>query len=180
MADQRRGVRARQLSGRNFKIDGPDSSYVLKVANNATGLATLAAQNAVLRHLAEEPPAFRAPIPLAGRDGLDLHVVDLHGDSTPVRLLTFLEGLPLGGRGYLAPIVVAELGRLSGLCSRALSSFDHPGVDRFGQWDLRVADEVVSFRYPPSWTATSARSFCGAPQLRQLVCAASPMCSGCR
>jgi 4-aminobutyrate aminotransferase-like enzyme len=58
-------------------------------------------------------------------------------------VLRYLPGGTLTGAGYLAPRVVAELGAVAGRVSRALDGFQHPGLDRVLQWDLRHADRVV-------------------------------------
>ena len=59
-------------------------------------------------------------------------------------MLRFLPGGTLAGAGrYLSPRVVAGLGAVAGQVSLALSSFEHPGLDRVLQWDLRHALRVV-------------------------------------
>ena len=59
-------------------------------------------------------------------------------------MLRFLPGGTLAGAGrYLSPRVVAGLGAVAGQVSLALSSFEHPGLDRVLQWDLRHARRVV-------------------------------------
>jgi len=59
-------------------------------------------------------------------------------------VLRYLPGGTLAGAGrYLSPRVVAGLGAVAGQVSLALSSFEHPGLDRVLQWDLRHALRVV-------------------------------------
>ena len=41
------------------------------------------------------------------------------------------------------PVRAAALGTLAGRTCRALAEFDHPGVDRILQWDLRHAMRTV-------------------------------------
>jgi Ser/Thr protein kinase RdoA (MazF antagonist) len=59
------------------------------------------------------------------------------------RVLRHLPGGTFTGPGYLAPDVVAGLGRIAGRVGVALVSFAHPGLDRVLQWDPRYADEVL-------------------------------------
>src|SRR6185369_13498673 len=60
-----------------------------------------------------------------------------------VRLLQYLPGGTLYESGYLPPAAVAGLGEVAGRVSRALAGFDHPGLDRALQWDLRYGADVV-------------------------------------
>jgi hypothetical protein len=59
------------------------------------------------------------------------------------RIVTFLEGGTLTGSDYLRPPVVEGLGALSGMVNRALTDFEHEGVHRTLQWDLRHATRVI-------------------------------------
>ena len=73
--------------------------------------------------------------------------VPVEGQSTGAaiaRVLRYLPGGTLAGAGrYLSPRVVAGLGTVAGQVSLALSTFDHPGLDRVLQWDLRHALRLV-------------------------------------
>jgi 4-aminobutyrate aminotransferase-like enzyme/Ser/Thr protein kinase RdoA (MazF antagonist) len=129
---------------RNFRIRAETGPVVLKVANRSWGRPALEAQNAALRHIAAAGAGFGAPLPLAGASGDDLHMVDLDGEAVPVRMLTFVEGSPLAEHDHLSPELVADLGRLAARTSDALAGFDHPGLDRTVQWDLRIAADVVA------------------------------------
>ncbi len=131
---------------RNFRVDTVDGPRVLKVANRAWGRAAIEAQNAALVHVAGA--GFTAPVPVPARDGSLLLEADVAGELLPVRLLTYVEGTPLSGARYLAPVVVADLGRLAARTAAALASLEHPGLDRVGQWDLRRASDVVASLLP--------------------------------
>jgi 4-aminobutyrate aminotransferase-like enzyme/Ser/Thr protein kinase RdoA (MazF antagonist) len=128
---------------RNFAISTASGTRVLKVANRGWGRPTIDAQNAALLHVAGRDAGFDAPVPLPALDGaLVTELADGEG-LVPVRLLTYVDGLPLSDVRHLAPVVVADLGRLAARSSAALADFDHPGLDRVVQWDLRRAEEVV-------------------------------------
>lgn len=138
---------ARELGSqqdRNVLLDAGDRRVVLKVANRGWGRAAIEAQDAALLHLARHAPDLSAPVPLPARDGALLHEVTDGRDTVTVRLLTYLEGTPLTGAAYLAPAVVADLGRLGAMLTTALAGFEHPGLDRSSQWDLRRAADVVA------------------------------------
>jgi 4-aminobutyrate aminotransferase-like enzyme/Ser/Thr protein kinase RdoA (MazF antagonist) len=133
---------------RNYLVRAATGACVVKVANRGWGRPAIEAQNAALQHIAARDTTFGAPVPVAALDGaLVQEVAD--GDGTlPVRVLTFVEGTPLTGEGYLAPGVVADLGRLSARASAALAGFDHPGLDRVVQWDLRQTGPVLASLLP--------------------------------
>ena len=136
-------VRAQPLGSQqdsNFLLaDGGSVLGVLKIANPAFSAAEIEAQDAAAAHIAAARPDLRvatvthgpAEVPVDGRRAL-------------ARVLRFLPGGTLAGAGrYLSPRVVAGLGAVAGRVSLALSSFEHPGLDRVLQWDLRHARRVV-------------------------------------
>src|SRR5690348_15481533 len=126
---------------RNFRIVTDGRPAVLKVANRSWGLPAIQAQNAALQHLAARPCRFRAPVPLPGRDGGFLYQPEIDGERLAVRLLSFVDGVPVT-EGRMSAALVAELGALAAACSLALADFEHPGLDRAVQWDLQVAASV--------------------------------------
>ena len=115
---------------------------VLKIANPAFSRPELEAQDAAaavvaaaegIRTAANIAPTGTTPV--------------LEIASSPAlfaRILRFLPGGNLGGDRYLGPRRVAALGDLAGRTCRALAGFDHPGVDRVLQWDLRHAPRTVA------------------------------------
>ncbi len=130
---------------RNFRVVTDDDAVrVLKIANRGWGLPAIEAQNAALLHLAARKVPFAAPVPLTSLAGDHVAEARDGDDRLPLRLLTYVEGAPLSGTQHLSAEVVADLGRLAGHASAALADFDHPGLDRVVQWDLRHADTVLA------------------------------------
>jgi 4-aminobutyrate aminotransferase-like enzyme/Ser/Thr protein kinase RdoA (MazF antagonist) len=127
---------------RNFRIDAADGRYVLKVANPAVPEVQLACQNAAMEHLARG--GMTVPRPRAAASGATLERARIGGADLLVRLLTFLDGSPLAGFGYLAPAVRGRLGGLAATACKAFTGFDAPGLDRRLEWDLRNAEAVVA------------------------------------
>src|SRR6185312_3272057 len=77
-------------------------------------------------------------------DGGPVNGGPVNGGRALARVLRYLPGGTLAGAGrYLSPRVVAGLGTVAGQVSLALSTFDHPGLDRVLQWDLRHALRLV-------------------------------------
>ena len=127
----------------NFLLRRPggEAIGVLKIANPAFSRRELEAQDAAAAFVA------------AGAGMRTAHNIELPG-TEPIaviarekplfaRILTFLPGGTLSGDGYLNPARVAALGSLAGRMCRALADFEHPGVDRVLQWDLRHAMRTI-------------------------------------
>ncbi len=146
------GLRARaELLGSNqdcnFIIRGGDDEIlgVLKIANPAFNASELDAQDVAADRIAEAEPSLRIAVPMPNLAGEKCTAITGLLDGTAyVRLLRFLPGGTLYESGYLPPAAVAELGSAAGRVSRALAGFEHPGLDRALQWDLRYGADVVA------------------------------------
>ena len=130
---------------RNFRIDTPAphgiTSYLLKVDNSAFSEPELEAQDAAMAHL--NARGLRVPVPVRGLDGNTRQRWDSGDETLSVRMLTFLDGVPLASQPAFTPEMVSALGALSGTVARELADFDSDGLDRSLQWDLRNAARVV-------------------------------------
>ena len=124
----------------NFLLRTRDSSAepvgVLKIANPAFSLTELEAQDAAAAFI-----AAGESIRTARNVDPDARIADVGGLFA--RIITYLPGGTLSGDDYLRPAQVAALGDVAGRTCRALTDFDHPGVDRVLQWDLRHAMRTV-------------------------------------
>ncbi|TFV55554.1 aminotransferase [Mycobacterium sp. PS03-16] len=131
---------------RNFLIrgDGGDVLGVLKVANLAFGEVELAAQDAATQWIALAEPDLRIAVPLPNTAGQTLTPIEGRSPTTVfARLLRYLPGGALLESDYLSPAAVAGLGEVAARISRALSGFEHDGLDRILQWDLRYSADVI-------------------------------------
>lgn len=128
---------------RNYLIDTGEARFVLKICHADYALVELEAQNAALRHLAEQADMTRVPSPVeAGEDG-DILTETIDDKSYHIRLLSFLDGDQLTRRKHLPEISVRKLGELAARVALGLSDFEHPGLQRELQWDLRRAGPVA-------------------------------------
>lgn len=131
---------------KNFLVFGQHDEIlgVLKIANPAFTVIEIEAQDAGADAIAAAEPSLRIGVARRNTAGASCTRVDGLLDRPGfVRLLTFLPGGTLIESDYLAPTVVAELGDVAGRVSRALAGFEHPGLDRILQWDLKFATTVV-------------------------------------
>ncbi|MCZ3387939.1 MAG: aminotransferase [Actinomycetia bacterium] len=166
----------------NVMVDDAGGRFILKISNPGFSHVGLLAQNAAMLHLAERDLPFRAPVPLPDADGALIGQVTDEGATYDVRLVTFLEGRPLADFEYLAPVVLRRQGWLAASAAVALADFDHPGLDRTLQWDVRHASDVVAAFSPSIPDATVRADIKGqmdraqqaidalAPHLRLAVC----------
>ena len=129
----------------NFLLaDGGSVLGVLKIANPAFSAAEIEAQDAAAAHIAGACQDLRVATVTHGPAEVPVDGGPVDGGRALARVLRFLPGGTLAGAGrYLSPRVVAGLGAVAGQVSLALSSFEHPGLDRVLQWDLRHALRVV-------------------------------------
>ncbi|WYK03976.1 phosphotransferase [Cereibacter sphaeroides f. sp. denitrificans] len=119
----------------NFRLETPQGSFVLKIANAAEPRGVTECQTLALLHLETVAPAL--PVPRVIRTLEGTPSTDLPGGNL-LRLLTWLEGEPLwrARRG-------AAQRRAVGLClggiAAALADFSHPSADHELLWDIRHA-----------------------------------------
>jgi 4-aminobutyrate aminotransferase-like enzyme/Ser/Thr protein kinase RdoA (MazF antagonist) len=117
---------------------------VLKIANPAEKPENLDLQNAAMRHLAAGDDPIPASTVFPDNKGrLIVDVKNKDGVSHAVRLVSYIEGTPLGAVHPQTSELLAGLGRLLGRLTNRLASFDHPAARRDFYWDLRNGERVV-------------------------------------
>ncbi len=128
---------------RNYRVETSAGRFVLKICRADYATIELEAQNAALAHLAAKQGAPTVPRVFQSRQGMGIVPVRLRGDDYQLRLLDFIDGEQLTPRKHLPAITVSTLGSLGGRLASALSDFQHQGLARDLQWDLRRAQPVV-------------------------------------
>jgi Ser/Thr protein kinase RdoA (MazF antagonist) len=131
----------------NFRLDdrsGP--SYVLKIAARSDGPRVLAAQNAVLEHLARVAPELGVPRVIRTKEGEDIAAIDgPSGGQRLARLLSYVPGRLLVDVAPHAPELLTSLGAFFGRLDHALAGLTLPELSRGGDfhWDLQAAGAVI-------------------------------------
>jgi len=125
----------------NFRLDTPGGGrYVVKVVGRAEGRRASAMQLAALRHL--ESVAFPGvPRVVPTRDGGLLGRVSGSGGDYRLRVVTFVEGIPLSVAGTSATHAAGVGSRLARL-ARAFSTFEYAGDNPDLLWDLQRAGQL--------------------------------------
>ena len=129
----------------NFLLRAADgAAYVLKIAAAGEARALLDLQHDVLAHLAHAGGAGAYPRVCPTLAGEAVAAVEgAGGVRHDVRLLTYLEGVPLARVRPHVPALLRSVGRLLGETDAALAGFTHPAARRTFLWDLRQAPSVV-------------------------------------
>ncbi len=140
---------ARELASerdQNFLMTAGDgTNSVLKIANPAEDPAILDLQNQAMLHLARKadaPSCSRIRTDLEGRLMTPIRAND--GRPTFLRLVSYLEGVPLGVINPQTPGLLYDLGRFIGRLAAGLSDFKHPAADRDLIWDMRHGLETAA------------------------------------
>lgn len=118
--------------------------YVLKIANATEDRAMLEAQNAAMARVADRVALCPHALPTRSGDLIAVAPGGVHF----VRLVTYVEGVPLAEVRERTPALFESLGRAVGRLDRALDGFDHPAIHRDFHWDLARADAVIEEHLP--------------------------------
>ena len=118
--------------------------FVLKLANRAGNPAILDMQNRAMIHLAQAVDGPICTRVLPNRGGAYVTpIADDEGAPSAMRLVTYIEGVPLGRVRPQTPALLFDLGRFLGRLTRGLAGFDHPAVRRPFYWDMAGGPETV-------------------------------------
>ncbi len=124
----------------NFRLDAVDGRrFVLKLAHPADDEALIEAQ-----HEAMAVAGPLCPRPLASLAGAHVEAVEAGGTRHLVRLLTWIDGTPLGDVARRSPALLRSLGRALAEVDRGLAGVDHPALHREFAWDLALAPAVLA------------------------------------
>jgi hydroxylysine kinase len=125
---------------RNFRMRAPDgSTFVLKITNPAEEALVTEFQTEALCHVARADPLFPVPRVVPALDGA-LIAWEAGGDGRrrAVRLITWLDGVLLGGR-VLPAAGLRNLGQVLARLALALAGFSHPAERHPLLWDMQHA-----------------------------------------
>ena len=117
--------------------------FVLKIANVTDERGLLEAQTAALAHVARRTALCPRLVP--GIDGGAIQAITSAGGVRHfVRLLTWVEGVPLGSVPEdHSPDLLEAVGRAVAELDAALHGFDHPAIHREFYWDLAAGLSLV-------------------------------------
>lgn len=117
----------------NFLLSAGGARYVLKIANALEKREMLDAQNRAMEHVSG---LGLLPKLVRSLRGEKIEVVSVNGVDHFVRLVTYVEGTPMGNVKRHSPEMMFDLGRKLGKLDEALQGFDHPALHRNFHWDF--------------------------------------------
>jgi 4-aminobutyrate aminotransferase-like enzyme/Ser/Thr protein kinase RdoA (MazF antagonist) len=124
----------------NVRVDVPDGRrFVLKIANASEDAGLLEAQ-----HLALAAAGPLSPKPVTSRAGRAIESAQVGDRPLLVRLLTWLDGRPMGTVARRSPALLESLGRAVAQVDEGLARVDHPALRREFSWDLALAPQVLA------------------------------------
>jgi len=136
---------------RNYRIETGRRGgwFVLKICRAEYALVELEAQNAAMRHLSGVDLDCRVPKVIPSLNGKEIIPLEIRGQQYRARLLSYLDGQPLAqcfdsDNAHTASAISA-LGTFCAKITLNLADFNHPGLSRSLQWDLRRAGPVVAY-----------------------------------
>lgn len=123
----------------NFLLTNDDGAkFVLKIANAQEDPGFLDAQNLVLKHVAAKRIWFCQRL-VPASSGEEMIKINEH----LVRLVTYLDGVPLAEVESQPSDLLRDLGKKLGQLDYAMTDFDHPAVHRVFHWDLASGNRVI-------------------------------------
>ena len=122
----------------NFYVKNSNNEgFILKIANSKEVLGTLDFQNKALKHLAN---TTTLPLPKVQSDlsGNEIITVNIKNQEFFVRMVSFIEGTPLGDIGSLKNIedLYTNMGIFLGGLGKGLRNFKHPSSKHKLLWDM--------------------------------------------
>lgn len=122
---------------------GPDRAFILKVEHPCEDTGDVVFQTALLDYLRDTAPDLPVPRVIRGNDDAAItHYVDQAGQARQVRLLSYLEGLPLEHIAS-SPGLRLQIGEQLARLRHALANFTHPGGERVLIWDVRRLPDML-------------------------------------
>ncbi|QGZ64561.1 phosphotransferase [Paraburkholderia acidisoli] len=140
-------VRVSALNGErdlNFLAVGEDGrKYVLKFVNAAEPRDVTNFQTEVLLHLGRRDPSLPVPRVVAARDGRCEPELECGGQRIVMRLVSYLEGVPLHN---VTPgiALMSDMGTVLARLDRALADFSHPAAARDLLWNISHVPRLAS------------------------------------
>jgi len=126
---------------RNFRIDGGEGSFVLKVGNPADPAGVVEMQVLAMEHAIRADATLPIARPRRTVDGRPTGAVEITGVDHAVQLVTFIDGAALPP-GPPSPSARRSVGVAVARLDQALAGFSHPLARRTLLWDVTRLPEL--------------------------------------
>lgn len=126
----------------NFFIDcGSGRMYVLKIANAKEDINFLTAETKLIQHLYTKTGLVPEVVP--DLNGNIISQYRHEHTAYSVRLITFINGKPLGLVKRRSKGLFADIGKSIGLITKSLEGYSDPSFSRDFLWDIRNGLDVI-------------------------------------
>lgn len=127
----------------NFEMQtAAGQRYVFKIASSAEDRTVTLFQIEALQHIAnyvkKNKSPVRVPIVLLARNGEAHTMIDVNGRSHVARVVSYVDGVPIGEREP-SPVLCRRMGSYLAHLGKALREFSHPGSQQSLLWDVQQA-----------------------------------------
>jgi len=129
----------------NFRLRGRDGrKFVLKIANPAESASVLEFQSSALEHAGGCDPELALPRLVRSLDNKIVRTHEHDGTTYLLRVVTYLEGVPLSERGHgnTSPALRRDMGRFLARLNRAMQGYFHPAAGHDLLWDVKNTLEI--------------------------------------
>ncbi|MEL7185874.1 MAG: phosphotransferase [Pseudomonadota bacterium] len=134
------------------------TSYVVKVASPVEDPIFADYQTRAMQHVAETDAGIPIPRVIPSKTGHTSHLLEHEDGKHIVRVLSWVDGAPLGSFPPPPTETAAAIGRLQGRLCKALSDFSHPAATHFMPWDilngLVESEQLAGFLGPQAAACT--------------------------
>jgi Ser/Thr protein kinase RdoA (MazF antagonist) len=142
------------LSGerdQNFRVRTEDDThYVLKVASPIEDPALIDFQVQALLHLEKTDPGIPVPRIVRAASGDSVETLVTADGNHPVRLLSWIDGAPMGDFDPPGLDTISQVGNFQGRICKAFEGFEHVGASHFMPWNILnglVVTQELKTRY---------------------------------
>ena len=115
---------------------GNDKCYVLKVSSPLEDPILVDFQVQAMRHLEQADPTIPIPRVQRSLDGAFAKTLRSNEGKHVVRLLSWVDGVPLEDAAPCSPGVITQIGSLQGRMCKAFAGFRHAGGAHFMPWNI--------------------------------------------
>jgi len=126
---------------RNFRIDGVDGSFVLKVGNPADPADVVEMQVLAMEHALRADPTLPIPAPRRTVEHRPTGAAEVGGVDHAVQLVSLIDGTAFSP-GPLSPTARRAIGTAVARLDQALAGFSHPLAQRAILWDVTRLPEL--------------------------------------
>ena len=143
-----------------------DRCYVLKVSSPIEDPILVDFQVQAMLHLEQADPTIPVPRVQRSLDGAIVKTLRSDEGEHVVRLLSWVDGVPLEDAAPCSPGVIAQIGSLQGRMCKAFAGFRHAGGAHFMPWNI-LNGLMVSHELRTRYLRDGLAERCG-PALQRL------------